>query len=172
MFYIAKIIIKKYYNCINGNKINMNYDELYMEMALSEAKKVNSFSIPIGAVLVHSKTGIVLTKNNNNSFSKNDPFSHAEIKVLKEAAFKIGQNYLEEYSIYITIEPCLTCFSLIKSYGIKRIIFGAENSKYGFSNFIKENKIPKIQITKNIKSDESIFLLQTFFKELRTDSKN
>ncbi len=150
----------------------MKFNDIYMDIALSEAKKVNSDSIPIGAVLVHSETGEIITKNNNNAQVKHDPFSHAEIKVLKEAAESIGKNYLEEYEIYVTVEPCVTCFSLIKSYGIKKIVFGAENKKYGYSNFIKENKIPsKIEVIKNVKNEESIILLQDFFKQLRNKRK-
>ncbi len=150
----------------------MKFNDDYMEIALAEAKKVNEDSVPIGAVLVHTKTGEVITKNNNNSQAKHDPFSHAEIKVLKEAAESIGVNYLDEYEIYVTVEPCVTCFSLIKSYGIKKIVFGAENKKYGYSNFIKENKIPsKIEVIKNVKNEESINLLQDFFKQLRDKEK-
>ena len=139
-----------------------------MNEALNEAKKVNQYSIPIGCVVVNSKTGEIVSRSNNNSDHKNDPFSHAEIKALKEAAIITGHNYLNDLEVYVTIEPCLTCFSLIKSYGIKKITFGAENKKYGYSNFIKDTKIPtKIEIIKNIKSKESLELLQMFFQKLR-----
>lgn len=144
----------------------------YMNIALQEAQKVNKKSVPIGAVLVNSKTGQVFKKNNNDSDTKNDPFSHAEIKILKEASEQLGNNYLNDYEIYITIEPCLTCFSLIKSYGIKKIVFGAENSKYGFSNFIESKKLfPKIEIVKDIKKDESVVILQDFFKRIRREKE-
>ena len=147
--------------------------ELFMEKALDEAKKTNADSIPIGCILVDSKTGNIVSRTNNNSDQKRDPFSHAEIKALKEAADKLGHNYLNDMEIYVTIEPCLTCFSLIKSYGIKKVFFGAENKKYGFSNFINnETSFSKIKVTKNIKSKEATILLQEFFKKLREKEKN
>lgn len=140
-----------------------------MEEAINEAKKVDSKSLPIGCVIVEKESGNIVARANNSSSTKRDPFSHAEIKALKILTNKLEHNFLNEYEIYITLEPCLTCFSLIKSFNIKSIIYGLENLKTGYSNFIKENTIKNIKITKNIKSEESHELLKDFFKELRKE---
>ncbi len=145
--------------------------DFYMHEALKEAKKVDSSSLPIGCIIIDKNTGKIVSRANNDSSTKKDPFSHAEIKALKNLTSSLKHNFLNDYEIYVTLEPCLTCFSIIKSFNIRNINYGLPNSKYGYSNFVNEAALKKLTITKNIKSEESHELLKNFFNELRKEKK-
>ena len=143
-----------------------------MSLALEEAGLAfEKQEVPVGAVLVKNEE--IISRSHNQSISKNDPSAHAEMNVLRDAGKKFGNYRLNNFQLYITLEPCLMCFGACVHARIERIIFGAEDSKSGVikNNLLLENEKffnHKLSITSGILENESSKLLKTFFQERRS----
>ena len=150
----------------------MVYQIDYMELAIKEAIKAREKQeVPVGAIIV-DKNGNVIAKAHNLVETRNDATSHAE-KIVIEKALKItGNRYLNNYDIWVTLEPCIMCASLIKQTRIRRLYYGAEDKKGGaidngvrlFSNWKYK---AKLEIYSGFYANESEKLLKEFFKEIR-----
>jgi tRNA(adenine34) deaminase len=105
--------------------------EHYMALALDEARKAQAAGeVPIGAVLVHTETGAVIT-GGNRTITRSDPTAHAEIEVIREACRIEGAQRIPEYDLYVTLEPCAMCAGAISFARIRRVVFGASDPKGG-----------------------------------------
>ena len=139
-------------------------DEKYMRIAINEAiKSLNSADIPVGAVIV--KDGKIVSKAYNKCEKENVIHSHAEINCINKAIKKIGNPYLDDCTMYVTMEPCLMCFGAISKTNIKKIVYGVANEKTGFSKYI--NYMPKQEVVQNICALEITKILNNFFKNKR-----
>jgi len=146
-------------------------DELMMKLAIREAKK--SFlidEVPVAAIIVMDNK--VISRAHNQSISKNDPTSHAEINALRNAAKKVGNYRLTGATLYVTLEPCAMCYGAIVHARISRLVFGAYDPKTGVCgsslNLHEQayfNHTP--QITGGILEEECSLILKDFFKERR-----
>ena len=102
-----------------------------MELAINEAIKAREKQeVPVGAIIV-DKNGNVIAKAHNLVETRNDPTSHAEKLVIEKALKITGNRYLNNYDIWVTLEPCIMCLSLIKLTRIRRLYYGAEDKKDG-----------------------------------------
>ena len=144
----------------------------YMELAIKEAVKAKEKrEIPVGAIIVH-KNGDVLAKAHNLVETRNDPTSHAEKLVIEKALKITGNRYLNNYDIWVTLEPCIMCVSLIKLTRIRRLYYGTEDKKGGaidngarlFSNWKFKTKL---EVYSGFSANKSKKLLKEFFKEIR-----
>lgn len=137
----------------------------YMILALKEAKKAYIHNeVPVGAVIVMNDK--IISKAYNQKEKKKTVTKHAEIIAIEKACRKLKTWHLDQCEIYITLEPCLMCCGAIEQSRIKKIYYSAPSPIYG--QIENNNKIfknnNKIEILGNIDSDESIKLLQAFFK--------
>ena len=141
----------------------------YMRLALAEALKAkNKDEVPVGAILVNSK-GQIIAKAHNLVEAKNNPLCHAEKLVIEKALKVTSQKFLIDCDIWVTLEPCAMCASIIKQTRIRRLYYGAEDKKGGailngpqiFSN----NK--NIEIYSGFSAEQSEEMLKEFFKKLR-----
>ncbi len=86
----------------------MATDADFMQQALAQARQAaGAGEVPVGAVLVHQ--GQVIASAHNAPISTHDPTAHAEIRVLREAAGRLGNYRLEDCELYVTLEPCPMC---------------------------------------------------------------
>ncbi|MBN2461672.1 MAG: nucleoside deaminase, partial [Candidatus Cloacimonetes bacterium] len=100
-----------------------------MKLALAQARQaLNKDEVPVGAVLV--KNNRLVSANHNRTREKNDPLAHAE-KLVIEDIINEGHKYLQEYTLYITVEPCLMCAGMIIWARLGRVVFGCHDSKAG-----------------------------------------
>jgi tRNA(adenine34) deaminase len=105
-------------------------DDYWMRYAMQLATKAELLSeVPVGAVIVHNNS--VLGEGWNQPISSHDPTAHAEVIALRQAAGKIENYRLVDASIYVTLEPCTMCVGALVHARIKRLIFGATESKAG-----------------------------------------
>lgn len=141
-------------------------NEKYMELAISMAKKAfKKGEIPVGAVIV--KNGKIIAKSYNTKEKNKDVTCHAEINAIKKACKKLKTWHLEDCELYTTLEPCMMCTGAIIQSRIKKIYFSTTNESFGeLVNYVNNNKI-KLQINEGLYKDESIKLLQKFFKNKR-----
>ena len=140
----------------------------YMDLAIKHAKKgLLSNEVPIAAVLIDEEKQEILSLRCNEVISHNNPLNHAEILVLKDGCKIRKSRYLENTSIYITLEPCAMCAAAISEARIKKIYFGAYDEKKGaIENGIRifSNKSYfRPEIYGGIKESECSLILKDFF---------
>lgn len=105
-------------------------DAFWMREALSEAEKAaKAGEVPVGAVLVHN--GQVMARAGNAMVASKDATQHAEMRVLKAAAYAIGDSRLTTATLYVTLEPCAMCAGAILHTRLQRVVFGAWDDKAG-----------------------------------------
>lgn len=126
-----------------------------------ESLKTND--IPVGAIIV--KDDVIISKSFNTCENTKNIHEHAEINVLNEAIKKIGNIYLDDCEMYITMEPCLMCYGAIARTNIKKVYYAIANEKFGFSKFI--NYMPKIEFESGMCKEEVKKILNDFFKNKR-----
>ena len=140
----------------------MNYN-IYMKEALKLAKiAYKNDEVPIGAVVV--RNNVIIGKGYNTKNGSKDATNHAEIIAIREACKVVGDWRLTDCILFTTLEPCPMCWGAIKESRIKKVIISANNLKEN----LKNNAIDEhIEIVDNILKEESLILLQKFFKEKR-----
>jgi tRNA(adenine34) deaminase len=104
----------------------------YMAQAMLEAKAAfERGEIPVGAVVVDSATGKILSRSGNATEAEKDPMAHAEMIALRQACKIKGAPRLPECDLYVTLEPCPMCAAAISFARIRRVYFGAYDPKSG-----------------------------------------
>ena len=144
----------------------------YMELAIIEAIKAREKQeVPVGAIIV-DKNGKVIAKAHNLVETRNDATSHAEKLVIEKALKITGNRYLNNYDIWVTLEPCIMCASIIKQTRIRRLYYGAEDKKGGAINngvriFSNYRSKAKPEVYSGFSANKSEKLIKEFFKEIR-----
>lgn len=102
----------------------------FINVAYKEAlKAMMEDEVPVGAVIV--KNGKIIARAHNKKENKNDSTSHAEIECIKKASKKMGDWYLKDCELYVTLEPCVMCCGALINSRIKKVYFGARDLKGG-----------------------------------------
>ena len=144
-------------------------DEYYMSLAMRQAEEAyDANEVPVGAVVVCN--GKVIGCGYNQTEALNDVTAHAEMIALTAAANNLGGKYLPQCTMYVTVEPCIMCAGALGWSQIGRIVYGAEDSKRGFTRFCNEGISPlhpKTIVTKGIMAEEAADLMKEFFKRKR-----
>ena len=143
-------------------------DEQYMQQAIKEAEKAyKEGEVPVGAIIVMNER--IIGKGYNQVEKLNDSTAHAEIIALTAAFNFLGNKYLPEATLYVTIQPCLMCSGALFWSKIGRIIYGAEDEKNGYKRVARDISPfhPKTIISGGILKIECAQLIKDFFKERR-----
>ncbi len=146
-------------------KINFS-DEYFMQQALNEAKiALQKDEIPVGAVVVCNKQ--IISRAHNLTETLNDVTAHAEMLAITSAAEFLGGKYLNECSLYVTLEPCCMCAGALSWSQIGKIIFGAKDDKRGFLRVTPPILHPKTEFLSGILEYECSEIVKNFFKNKR-----
>lgn len=142
-------------------------DIKFMRAALDEAHQAfEADEIPIGAVVVCQ--GRIIGRGHNLTEQLNDVTAHAEMQAITAAANTLGGKYLQDCTLYVTVEPCMMCAGAIGWSQLSRIVYGASDEKRGYSTFTNRHPFhPKATITPGVLADECKELMQSFFKRKR-----
>ncbi len=142
------------------------HDDEFMTEALKEAKKAfDKGEVPIGAVLVEK--GRIVARAHNQTEMLRDVTAHAEMIAVTALSASEGIKFLEDYTLYVTLEPCVMCAGALRWARIGRLVYGASDSKGGFTSFSDHILHPKTTVSKGVKETEAIELLQLFFRKRR-----
>jgi tRNA(adenine34) deaminase len=147
-------------------------DEYFMNQAYREALKADQEDeVPIGAVIVCQNR--IIARAHNLTERLNDVTAHAEMQAFTAAADFLGGKYLDECTLYVTLEPCIMCAGAAFWTQISRIVFAAPDPKRGYSNFIiPDSKFPilhpKTSISSGIMEYECSNIISAFFKKKRS----
>jgi tRNA(adenine34) deaminase len=141
-------------------------DDYFMQQAFIEARKAfDAGEVPVGAVIVCE--GRIIARGFNQTERLNDVTAHAEIIAMTAATDYLGSKYLDECSLYVTLEPCPMCAGALAWAQLSRLVYGASDDKRGFMRFGKELLHPKTKVAMGMMQDECSELIKTFFKDKR-----
>src|SRR5207248_4256457 len=146
-------------------------DERWMDVALDEARQAEAAGeVPVGALIV--RDGAVLARAGNRTLRDQDPTSHAEALVIRDAAAQLGSWRLDGCALYVTLEPCAMCAGAIVLARLDRVVFGAWDEKAGMAGSIADLlRHPKLnhrpQVLAGVRAAESGELLGGFFRGRR-----
>ena len=143
-----------------------NNHEIYMFDALREAQRAAAEDeVPIGAVIVCQ--GRIIAKGHNMTERLNDPTAHAEMIAITAATEAVGGKYLNDCTLYVTVEPCPMCAGALAWSQIGKVVYGASDPKRGFSRFSPSLMHPKTAIVSGIMADECGNIVSEFFQRKR-----
>lgn len=141
-------------------------DTFYMKQALMEAEKAAiRGEVPVGAVVVCRDR--IIARAHNLTETLNDVTAHAEMQAITAAANALGGKYLNDCTLYVTVEPCVMCAGAIAWAQTGRLVFGAEDEKRGYQRFASQALHPKTEVVKGILADDCAILMKDFFKKRR-----
>lgn len=150
-------------------------DKEIMRLALAEAfKAYKENEVPIGAVLI-DEGGILIAREHNRIEQLNDATAHAEILALREASRKLNRRRLSDCTLYSTVEPCAMCAGALVLCRVKRLVYGATDSKFGAAeslfNVVNNPALNhQLEVTAGVLEEESRELMKKFFDSRRKNS--
>jgi tRNA(adenine34) deaminase len=141
-------------------------DEHYMRQALIEAEKAAARGeVPVGAVVVCRERIIARTHNLTEVLT--DVTAHAEMQAITAAAATLGGKYLNECTLYVTVEPCVMCAGAIAWAQLGRLVYGADDEKRGYTRYAPQALHPKTKVASGVLAPEATQLMKEFFTARR-----
>ena len=141
-------------------------DNFYMKQALAEARKAaERGEVPVGAIVVCKER--IIARAHNLTETLTDVTAHAEMQAITAAASTLGGKYLNECTLYVTVEPCVMCAGAIAWAQMGRLVFGAEDEKRGYQRYAPQALHSKTVVVKGILADDCAALMKDFFAAKR-----
>lgn len=145
----------------------MEENEKYMKEALRQAALAEAEGeVPIGAVI--TCRGRIIGKGHNMTERLNDPTAHAEMIAITAATEAMGGKYLNDCTLYVTVEPCPMCAGALAWSQIGRVVYGASDPKRGFSMFSPSLMHPKTEVVSGVLAEECGSKVTEFFRKKRS----
>jgi len=143
-------------------------DEYFMKQAFLEAQKAfDSGEVPVGAVVVSQNQ--IIARAHNQTQLLDDVTAHAEMIGITTATSNVGYKYLNNCTLYVTLEPCVMCAGALFWAKLDRLVYAAKDEKQGYSRY-PSLLHPKTKVVQGPFVEESKKLLQTFFQSKRKKS--
>ena len=154
----------------NTENKTLSEDEKFMKLALGEATLAEEEDeVPIGAVIV--RNGKIIAKAHNRRETSRCATHHAEILAIEEACRTLGGWRLPDTTLYVTLEPCAMCAGAIINARIPRVVFGANDIRFGaLGSLFDLNSLPlnhKTEVTSGVLADEAKATLSEYFRKKR-----
>ena len=143
----------------------------FMRCALERAVQAQANAeVPVGAVLVHGDA--IIAVGSNSPITSHDPTAHAEIAALRAAGRALGNYRLNDTTLYVTLEPCIMCASAIVHARVRRLVFGAWDTRAGAAgSIIDVFALPslnhRVDVFGGVLSEECAAQLERFFAARR-----
>ena len=137
-----------------------------VKVAREEAAKAYAQGeVPVGAVVVCK--GRVIARAHNLTETLTDVTAHAEMQAVTAAANYLGGKYLNECTLYVTVEPCIMCAGALGWAQLQRLVYGAADEKRGYQRFAPQALHPKAEVVSGVMADECSDLMKRFFSQRR-----
>jgi tRNA(adenine34) deaminase len=144
-------------------------DEYFMREALKEARKALELDeVPVGAVIVCQDR--IIGRGHNLTERLTDVTAHAEMQAFTAASGHLGAKYLNECTLYVTLEPCVMCAGAAFWTQVGKVVYGAADEKRGYTRTGAALLHPRTTVVPGILEKECAELLKDFFKSRRTDA--
>ncbi|MEO0273181.1 MAG: nucleoside deaminase [candidate division WOR-3 bacterium] len=137
-----------------------------MREALKEARKaLDAGEVPVGAVVVCKNR--IIARAHNQTEKLTDATAHAEMLAMTAAANYLGSKYLNECTLYVTLEPCVMCAGALAWVQLHRLVFGASDPQRGYR--LVQGKVlhPRTEVVTGIAADQAKELIDVFFASIR-----
>jgi len=146
--------------------VNPFDDNYFMKRALEEAHiAFEKGEVPVGAVIVVDDR--IIARAHNLTELLTDVTAHAEMQAITAASNYLGGKYLNQCTLYVTLEPCVMCSGALYWSQLKKIVYGASDPKRrGLALGVQLH--PKTEIVSGVMKDEASELLKSFFSQKRT----
>lgn len=145
-------------------------NEYFMREALKEARKAFEIDeIPVGAVVVCRNR--IIARAHNQTEKLTDATAHAEMLAVTAAANHLGSKYLNECSLFVTLEPCVMCAGALHWVQLQRLVFGVSDVQRGYSLVATPLLHPKTEVMRGILAGDAKELIDTFFTRMRARDK-
>lgn len=145
-------------------------DEYFMTEALKEAQKaLEADEVPVGAVIVANNK--IVARAHNYTERLNDVTAHAEMQAITSAANAIGGKYLNDCTLYVTLEPCVMCAGALHWTHITKIVYGASDEKKGYTKINQILLHPKTVVVNGVLEQECSTIIKDFFASKRKNIK-
>ena len=147
--------------------LSIHSDEHFMREAIKEAQKSKDMGeVPIGAVI--ASQGRIIARSHNQTEMLTDVTAHAEILAITAASTYLQSKYLNDCTLYVTVEPCVMCAGAIRWAQLGKVVYGTADDKGGFMRFGKQLLHPKTKLEYGILEEACRNMMTAFFSELRT----
>lgn len=141
-------------------------DSYFMKKAFQEARLAyEEGEIPVGAVVVVQNR--IIARAHNLTETLTDVTAHAEMQSITAAANLLGGKYLNECTLYVTLEPCVMCAGALGWAQLGKLVYGASDEKRGFMKFAPHALHPKTKVVAGVMADDCADLMTAFFQEKR-----
>lgn len=162
--------------CPSSSTTSPSDDRRFMGLALAEAQAaLQRNEIPVGCVIVSG--GTIVGRGHNLTETLHDVTAHAEMQALTAAAQTLGGKYLNDCTLYVTVEPCPMCAGALAWAQISRLVYGCPDEKRGYTRYRAIRAAgpltapallhPRTQVTAGVMEDECRQLMQQFFRNKR-----
>jgi tRNA(adenine34) deaminase len=144
----------------------IDFDKMFMQQAYNEAlQALEKGEIPVGAVVVADNR--IIARAHNLTETLTDVTAHAEMQAITSAANFLGGKYLNECTLYVTLEPCVMCAGALAWSQISKVVYGASDEKRGYSRLAQNILHPKTEVESGMMGEECGKLMTDFFKSKR-----
>ena len=141
-------------------------DERFMQAAMTEAgMALADGEVPVGAVIVSK--GRIIAKGHNMTDQLHDPTAHAEMIAITAATEALGSRYLDDCTLYVTLEPCPMCAAALNWAQLGRLVYGASDPKRGYTLFSPSLLHPRTEVASGLLAEECSATVSDYFKEKR-----
>ena len=143
------------------------FDDVYfMKRAFQEAQLAyEEGEVPVGAVVVAQNR--IIARAHNLTETLTDVTAHAEMQAITAASNLLGAKYLNQCTLYVTLEPCAMCAGAIGWAQLGRLVYGAPDDKRGFTKFAPQALHPRTEMTGGVLADDCADFIVAFFRERR-----
>lgn len=141
-------------------------DTYFMKQALVEARKAaEQGEVPVGAIVVCKER--IIARAHNLTETLTDVTAHAEMQAITAAASALGGKYLNECTLYVTVEPCVMCAGAIAWAQLGKLVFGTGDEKRGYLRYAPNVLHPKTVVVNEVLADDCAMLMKDFFASKR-----
>jgi tRNA-specific adenosine deaminase 2 len=149
----------------------VNHDE-FMLAALDRANfAFAEREVPVGCVIVHTESGDIVSGGSNQTNQTNNGTRHCEMIAMESLILAKGAMVdWAQYTLYVTVEPCVMCAAALRIIGLLNVVYGCDNDRFGGCGSVlpvhdyQEQSVPALKIVTGVLREESIGLLQRFYE--------
>lgn len=140
--------------------------EQYMLKALEQAHKAAAEGeIPVGAIVVCK--GRIIARAHNETEKLSDVTAHAEMLAITMATAQLGGKYLNDCTLYVTMEPCTMCAGALAWAQLGELVIGASDPQRGYSRLNPSVLHPRTKVVSGVLAEECSSLVKQFFRDRR-----
>lgn len=145
-----------------------------MGQALDQAEAaLAAAEVPVGCVFVHPTQGVIGRGHNETVITCNAT-RHAELVAIDQMLLRDSRppSEVAACTLFVTVEPCIMCASALRQIGVRRVVFGCGNDKFGGCGSVLSlhdratAAAPgTMAVRRGVRAEEAVALLRRFYAQ-------